>query len=151
MHGARGDVPVVAFLLGRADDELAVLARDEVEVVALDERADGAGQDVRHVRRVPQAQDLALDRADRGADLIGDAVEGAGGVAGRDDDVPRGEGPFRPSGLAGPGDADLAVEHLGDGAADRRYASRGGGRPQGGQVAAVVDGQVAGGEHAAAG
>ena len=97
MHGAGGDVPVVAFLLGRADDELAVLARDEVQVVALDHRADGVRQDVRDVPRVPEPEDLALDRADRRADLIGDAVEGAGGVARGDDDVPRGEGAFRPA------------------------------------------------------
>ena len=100
--------------------------------------------------RVPEPQDLALDRADRRADLVGDAVEGAGGVAGGDDDVPRGEGVFGRPGSAGCGDADLAVEDLRHGAADRLDARRGGGRPEGGQVAAVVDGQVAGGEDAAA-
>ncbi len=91
VHGAGGDVAVVALLLGRADDELAVLAGHEVEVVALDDRADGVREEVRDVPRVPQAEDLALDRADRGADLVRHPVEGAGGVAGGDDDVPRGE------------------------------------------------------------
>ena len=101
MDGARGDVPVVAFLLGRADDELAVLARDEVEVVALDDRADGVREDVRDARGVPEPEDLSLDRADRRADLFGDAVEGTGGVAGGDNNVPCGEGVLPRPGFAG--------------------------------------------------
>ena len=37
VHGAGGDVAVVALLLGGADDELAVRPRDQVEVAALDD------------------------------------------------------------------------------------------------------------------
>ena len=71
MDGACGDVAVVALFLCRPDDELAVLARDEVEVVALDDRADGVREQVRDVPWVPQAENLPLDRADRRADSAG--------------------------------------------------------------------------------
>ena len=87
MDGAGGDVPVVALLLRRADDELAVLARDKVEVVPLDDRADGVREQLRDAPWVPQAENLPLDRADRRADRRRHAVEDAGGVPGGDDDV----------------------------------------------------------------
>ena len=89
MDGAGGDVAVVALLLGGADDELAVGAGDQVDVAALDDRADRVADDVRQVTRVPQPQDLALDRADGLADLVGHALDAAGAPAGGDDHVSR--------------------------------------------------------------
>src|ERR1700755_399382 len=109
---AGGDVPVVTFLLSSADDELSVFAGDEVDIVALDDRPHGVREDVRHVPRVPQAEDLALDRADRPAERGGDAVEGSRGVAGGDDDVPCGQGLLWRNLDAWRREADLNVPHL---------------------------------------
>ena len=153
MDGAGGDVAVVALLLGGANDELAVGPRDQVDVAALDDRADGVADDVRQITRVPQPQDLALDRADGLADLVGHALDAAGGPAGGDDDVGGGQlSRLSRRTVVGRGaEPDQTGGDVGDVADDRADAGPAGRHAEGGQVAAVVDRQVAGGEDAAPG
>ena len=90
VHGARGHRPVrAAFFLGRAHDYLAVGARHQVDIGAAHRGPDRVADDGRHPVRVPQPQQLALDRPDRRPHLRRQPGDRAGGAAGGHDDLSR--------------------------------------------------------------
>src|SRR5690606_40100195 len=83
VHAARGDLLVEALLLlGGADDEFAVLSRDEIDERPANRPPHAAGQERPVLRWHVQPHDLPLDRAYGGSCGVRHAVDLTGAAPG---------------------------------------------------------------------